>query len=97
MNPKIEIFSEWKDELIRCPSQCYLQITFEKRYFVLYLRWRYSDPWTATLIECDAEFYMHNKKYKWVYLEIKDWNENQINELKLNAIEVAKKIIYKRI
>lgn len=94
MKTKIEIVSEWKDDLIWCPSECYLQMTFEGRYFLLYLRWRHNDPWDATLIECDGDFYMHNKKYKWVILEVEHWKDTQIDEIKANAIEVAKKMIY---
>lgn len=97
MKTKIEIVSEWKDDLIWCPSQCYLQMTFEGRYFLLYLRWRHHDPWAATLIECDADFCMHNKRYEWARLEVEYWKDTQIDEVKANAIEVAKKMIYNRI
>ncbi len=97
MKSKIEIVSEWKDDLIRCPSQCYLQMTFEGRYFLLYLRWRHFDPWSATLIECDSDFDMLNKKYEWVRLKVDYWKDEQINEVKKNAIDVAKKMIYNRI
>lgn len=94
---KVEIVAEWQDDLLWCPSQCYLQITFEERYFMIYLRWRHSDPWTAELIECDKDYEMHNKKYEWVSLSINYWTDEQITELKKDAIETAKKVIYNRI
>lgn len=72
-------------------------MTFEGRYFLLYLRWRHNDPWAATLIECDADFWMHNKRYEWARLEVEYWKDTQIDEVKANAIEVAKKMIYNRI
>jgi hypothetical protein len=76
MKSKFEIISEWEDDLAWCPFQCYLQMIFEERYFLLYLRWRYSDPWNATLIECDSDFNIHNKKYEWIELNIKHWKDN---------------------
>ena len=53
---KIKIVSDWKDDLCWCPSQCYLELTHNNQNYVVYLRWRHSDPWTATLIECDNSF-----------------------------------------
>ena len=47
----------WTEDLLWCPSQCYyyFQDITGKRYCI-YLRWRYRDPWTAELIECDEEW-----------------------------------------
>ena len=95
MKPKFNIVSNWKDELIWCPSQCYLNITFEDRFFVIYLRWRWSDPWTATLVECDSDYDMLDKKSNWIALQINYYTDEQIEDVKQNAIAVAKKIICK--
>lgn len=49
-----EIFNisgEWQNDLLWCPSQCYLEIWVEDTPFVIYLRWRSYDPWTLSLIE----------------------------------------------
>ena len=66
---------------------------FEGRYFMLYLRWRHSDPWDATLIECDSDYDMHNRKYEWISLEIEHWKDTEISEVKENAFKVAEEII----
>jgi hypothetical protein len=87
------ILSNWTDLLIWCPSQCYLNIESNGRFFVLYLRWRHSDPWTADLIECDSDFDIHNPKYDWISLDIDYWEDSQLEELKINAIELATKLI----
>ena len=43
----------WIEDLIWCPSQCYyyFQNTDGQRYCI-YLRWRYRDPWSASLVKC---------------------------------------------
>ena len=39
-----------------CPSQIYYRFhdTLGKRWMI-YLRWRHSDPWSAELLRCDEE------------------------------------------
>ena len=41
----------WLDELIWCPSQCYTRRVVNGVSHILYLRWRWSDPWTASIIK----------------------------------------------
>jgi hypothetical protein len=43
--------SKWQDDLIGCPSQCYLTVEHEGKKAVLYLRWRWQDPWQGHVIE----------------------------------------------
>lgn len=52
----MEVVGTWDESLIMCPSQCYLKIKYNGKFYVLYLRWRWSDPWTANLIETGADF-----------------------------------------
>lgn len=40
----------WEDDLIWCPSQCYAPITYNGVDYVLYLRWRWDDPWQGRII-----------------------------------------------
>ena len=40
----------WEDDLIWCPSQCYAPIAYNGVYYVLYLRWRWDDPWQGHII-----------------------------------------------
>lgn len=51
MSLNFETPGVWQDDLLWCPSQCYLEIWIEDTPFVIYLRWRSSDPWTLSLIE----------------------------------------------
>lgn len=83
----------WDDDLIWCPSQCYLNIEYLGRHFVIYLRWRWSNPWTADIVECpnDGKFDMHELKDNWHELNIKYWEDKQLKEAKENAIEAANK------
>jgi hypothetical protein len=41
---------QWEDDLIWCPSQCYAPITYQGVHYVLYLRWRWDDPWQGHII-----------------------------------------------
>ncbi len=93
---KIEITKEWQDDLGVCPSQCYLYMRYKERYFVIYLRWRYDDPWQATLVECDDDYSMFNKKYEWLRLDVEHWTHDQLDRIKINAFVIAKKIIYRQ-
>jgi hypothetical protein len=62
-----QIIESWKDSLMWCPSQCYLNIKFKDKYYVIYLRWRHANPWTGNLISTDKTFNLSNKVAKWVY------------------------------
>ena len=42
--------NEWYDSLISCPSQCYYHVVDDFLHYILYLRWRYNDPWHAYII-----------------------------------------------
>ena len=41
----------WLDHLIMCPSQCYCHVAHNRRDYILYLRWRWNDPWKGYVIE----------------------------------------------
>lgn len=91
---KIRIKGEWKCHLISCPSQCQLEFKWDNRFFVIYLRWRWDDPWQACLIECENEvFDIEKTKFNWIPLDIPFFKENQLKEVKLSAIEEAERII----
>ena len=42
---------EWFDELNWSPSQCYCHIRHHGVDYILYLRWRWTDPWQAYVIK----------------------------------------------
>ena len=41
----------WLDDLIWCPSQCFTRRVVNGVSYILYLRWRHSDPWSARIIK----------------------------------------------
>jgi hypothetical protein len=41
---------EWFDELIWSPSQCYYRIQQNGTDYILYLRWRWANPWQAYVV-----------------------------------------------
>ena len=41
---------EWVDELNWSPSQCYYHLTHRDVDYILYLRWRWKDPWQGYVI-----------------------------------------------
>ncbi len=45
---------QWEDDLIWCPSQCYASVAYGSVHYVLYLRWRWDDPWQGHLITHDT-------------------------------------------
>ena len=51
---KEKLITEWKEDLIWCPSQIESNIFIYKGHsYAIYLRWRWSNPWTATLVKMD--------------------------------------------
>lgn len=83
------VMGEWYDTLITCPSQCKLPITYRRRNFTLYLRWRWSDPWTAAVIENpDTSQEVWHRD-----LEISFYSHDQLAECKKDAIEKASALI----
>lgn len=43
--------NEWRDWMIWCPSQCYFHTQRDGVDYVLYLRWRWDDPWEGHIIK----------------------------------------------
>lgn len=92
MKLDIDIVEDWRDDLLWCPSQCYLKFRCNGKHYVLYLRWRHNDPWTASLVPCsDSTFNMHEKDQSWIELDVKFWKDTELNRCKLNAISLVKK------
>jgi hypothetical protein len=95
---KIENFiinGQWKDDLIWCPSQCYLPILFNDKKYEIYLRWRWDDPWQASLIEYDEHGY---ELFDWTNLFIEESDyfvDKELEICKTRAILRAKEYLYK--
>ena len=50
MELKLGTKVRWEDDLIWCPSQCYAPVAYGGVHYVLYLRWRWDDPWQGHII-----------------------------------------------
>jgi hypothetical protein len=42
---------KWFYELIWCPSQCYYHVQHNGIDYILYLRWRWENPWQAHVVK----------------------------------------------
>jgi len=92
----IETTGEWHDDLIWCPSQCYLPIRVKGEDYTIYLRWRHSDPWTCDILKGSYPdikevflfdlFSLYN-----VYFT----SEDNLVEIKEKAIELTKMLFQK--
>lgn len=76
---------QWDDDLIWCPSQCYADVAYpDGTPAVLYLRWRWSDPWQASIIKgvTSATF----SGGEWLAVDIGDFRDDQLIEAKAALI-----------
>lgn len=48
---QLQIMDEWVEDMLWCPSQCYLTVKHSTVKYQIYLRWRHDDPWSFTLIK----------------------------------------------
>ena len=91
---EINIKSDWKDSLMWCPSQCYLNLSFENKKYHIYLRWRWQDPWSCELVP----YYAHHKDNDGDWIGLFDPNNSEeyfkddddLDKIKAKAIENAK-------
>ena len=81
-----KIISHWKDDLIWCPSQCYFDFEYNNTHWQIYLRWRWSDPWTATLRENPEEKVNGDT---WHSLDIPYFIDNELEQCKVAAIHAS--------
>ena len=57
---------EWFDELTWSPSQCYCHIRHNEVDYILYLRWRWTNPWQAYVVKnADRLSSMNNGHAVW--------------------------------
>lgn len=88
------IVKDWKDSMIWCPSQCEMRVSYNEDNYVIYLRWRWSNPWTARIIKVDEKFSSASwLKYRWEYLDVPEYNDTQVDELKVAAVYEAQKLL----
>ena len=64
------------------------------KQYILYLRWRHQDPWTAYLIECIPDNKFDSVKgSKWYNLDIEYFKDIELDACKLNALKMAGKFL----
>ena len=57
---------KWQCSMMMCPSQCYYRTQKDGVDYVLYLRWRWDDPWQAHIIKnADSEGAMSADAAEW--------------------------------
>ena len=85
---------KWLEDLIWCPSQIYYNFVDPNTNtpYQLYLRWRWSDPWSAELYKCvDESFQEWTKEDK--RFEIDEYYEDsEYKELESECIEKLRKL-----
>lgn len=97
----MKIIRDWHDDLIWCPSQCYLLVSDSKGdIYTVYLRWRWEDPWSCDLVEGDL-LEDYDSKVKWVKdLFIQDninfyFRDSELDKAKEKAIELSEQYLKK--
>ena len=85
-----KVEGEWVDDLIWCPSQCYLHFSIKGQCYVLYLRWRHADPWSASVIKTDHTFALNGEASEWKELDIKYFSDSDnLDKLKRHCTRKA--------
>lgn len=83
----------WYEELIWCPSQCYYFFLDRGKLKCIYLRWRYSDPWTVDLItlpesEMNEDWPDINaKEAKWESIDLGYYSDDDLKKLQKKAVK----------
>lgn len=83
----MEIVGEWEDSLIWCPSQCELEVEHEGAKYILYLRWRWSDPWAGSIIIKDKERFIEGT---WGVMLLNCYKDSELEYAKKEIIETAR-------
>lgn len=99
MIKKFKILGKWDDDLLWCPSQCYLSIEYNNKKYFIYLRWRYDDPWECHLMDENQKFIKKNKNKFWfdLFEEYSTegnyiyYRDSELKNAKKKAIELAKR------
>lgn len=79
----------WVNDLIKCPSQCYCNFTYNGHDYCIYLRWRHDDPWTAEIVPL---VYGYNFAYNgWVDLEPPFYTHDDYRKLQKWCIKMVRK------
>lgn len=90
--------NKWYNEFIWCPSQCYYFFKRKNKLHCIYLRWRWDDPWSISLITFqddklpdnywDADF----SNAIWESIDLGYFTDNEIGKLQEKAVKKLVKI-----
>ena len=86
----------WYRDLTWCLSQCYYYFKITRKdgtefYCYIYLRWRYSDPWTADILYSpDLKELIYSISVVREKLNISYWKDNQLKAAEKEAVRLAK-------
>ncbi len=81
--------NKFLEDLLWCPSQIYYYFISSGRKFCIYLRWRYKNPWTAELIECDDDWeFSKNWREDWHKLTLsKEYKDEEYKDLEKEVLD----------
>ena len=82
----------FNEDLIWCPSQIYYFFEDSGQKYVLYLRWRWSDPWTAEVVKVSEFDYNRGWDFSTSVKILKDkwFKEDDYRELEKESLLVLK-------
>jgi hypothetical protein len=86
---------KWFDDLIWCPSQCYGQLHWQGIDYILYLRWRWHDPWQGHIVKNARDSRsMHQPEAVWSkdLFEERDlfFRDEELEQAKAALVEIFK-------
>jgi len=92
--------NKWHDWMIWCPSQCYFHTQRDGIDYVLYLRWRWEDPWEGQIVKhATSERDMVEDQAEWsprLFEQNDLWfTDEQVEEAKAKLLELFEQYIAK--
>lgn len=81
---------KWYDSLLWCPSQCYQWKIKDGINYILYLRWRWNDPWQGHIIKNANSENLHLAGVEWSTDILSEYNfsQDQLELAKVKIIEL---------
>jgi hypothetical protein len=71
----------WDIDLIWCPSQIYKTFTVNQKEYIIYLRWRFDDPWEIRIDGKWLDMLIVRDYQAEEYQELMNFIDNNIEEI----------------
>jgi len=71
----------WDIDLIWCPSQIYKTFTVNQKEYIIYLRWRFDDPWEVYVNDKGIDVYLMEEYKAEQYHELMDFVDDNIDRI----------------